>query len=155
MGRDSENAGGVDSRRSARGGFTLTELLAVLVILAILSAVVLPKFLDWETQSKVSACKGALGGVRTGISYFYSNEAVTAGAPVYPTLAQLTNGSSLQEAVPDNPYNQSHDVTTATLAEAGGRTVIVGGAGWAYYDGSGGGKAIFYANSNTIGENSY
>jgi hypothetical protein len=74
---------------------------------------------------------------------------------VYPTLAQLTNGSALQEDVPANPYNSSSAVAAATQAEADSRTVIAGGAGWAYYDGSLGGKAVFYANTDSASENSF
>jgi prepilin-type N-terminal cleavage/methylation domain-containing protein len=141
----------------SRAGFTLIELMAVVLILAILAGVALPKFFDYQTQAREASCKGTLGGVRAGIANYYANIAVTTGSVAYPTLAELTDGSTMQEALPENPYASSNDVQTATSAQAAARTVIGGGAGWAYYDGSTGGNAVFYANTDTAGidENSF
>jgi general secretion pathway protein G len=138
-----------------RKGFTLIELMAVVLILAILAGVALPKFFNYQNQAKEASCKGTLGGVRAGIANFYANTAITTGTAAYPTLAELTDGSTMQESLPENPYNSSNDVEGATSAQASGRSVIAGGAGWAYYDGSTGGPALFYANTNTTAENSF
>ena len=143
-------------RNSAvRKGFTLIELMAVVLILAILAGVALPKFFNYQSQAREASCKGTLGGVRAGIANFYANEAISSGTAAYPTLAELTDGSTMQEALPANPYNDSRDVQPVTSLQAISRTIIASGAGWAYYDGTGGGTAIFYANTNTAGENSH
>ncbi len=138
----------------SRRAFTLIELLAVVVILAILAGVALPRFFDYQTQAREAACKGTLGGVRAGIANYYANQAITNSAAVYPTLAQLTTiATVMQEAIPDNPYGGTTPgvVTTAVKADADGRD-LVGGAGiggWAYFDGTGGFPAVFYANTDT------
>ncbi len=155
MRRTSGNERRLRARRRAPGAFTLIELMGVILILGILSAVAFPRFLGYETRAKESACRGTLGGVRAGIAYFYANGAMTTGTAVYPTLAELTDGTTLQEDVPVNPYNSSSAVSAATPVEAGSRTLIAGGAGWAYYDGSLGGQAVFYANTNSVSENSF
>jgi prepilin-type N-terminal cleavage/methylation domain-containing protein len=132
-----------------RKGFTLIELIAVVVVLAILAGVALPKYFDYAAQAKVSACKGALGGVRAGVANFYANAAVS-GTAAYPTLAQLeTIGTVMQEAIPVNPYNNSNDVVAATWNAAA--PPVSGVAGW-NYDFSAG---KFWANSNTVGENAF
>ena len=143
--------------RTIRTGFTLIELMAVVLILAILAGVALPRFFNYQTQAKEAACKGTLGGVRAGVANFYADAAITTGTAAYPTLLQLTDGSTMQETIPENPYNSSADVTGVTSIVAAARTVA-GAAGWNYYDGvnGGAGNATFYANSNVVpGENAF
>jgi prepilin-type N-terminal cleavage/methylation domain-containing protein len=141
-----------------RKGFTLIELMAVVLILAILAGVALPKFFNYASQAKEASCKGTLGGVRAGIANYYANKAISTGTPTYPTLALLTSGATMQEAIPENPYNSNNNVSAATTGEASARTVIAGGDGWAYYDGSvAGTNAVFYANTDTatVSENDF
>jgi prepilin-type N-terminal cleavage/methylation domain-containing protein len=141
----------------SRTGFTLIELMAVVLILAILAGVALPKFFDYQTQAREASCKGTLGGVRAGIANFYSNKVVSTGTAAYPSLAELTSGATMQEILPENPYNGDNGVVAATQAQAaiGTRAMIAGGAGWAYYNGSAGGNAVFYANTTDVGENTF
>ena len=143
---------------AARAGFTLIELMAVVLILAILAGVALPKFFNYQNQAKVAATKGTLGGVRAGIANYYAERAISAGTAVYPTIPQLNDGSTMQETIPENPYNDSGVIVLATTGQSAARTVIAGGAGWAYYDTVlGGGSPVFYANTNTagVGENTF
>lgn len=143
----------MNSNATARSAFTLIELMSVVIILAIIAGVALPKFFDHQARASEAACRGTLGGVRSGIANFYANRAISTGTAAYPSLTELTDGSTMQEALPENPYKERADVIAATQAQAGSRTVIGGGAGWAYYNGSAGGSAVFYANSNDVGEN--
>lgn len=52
-------------------GFTLIELVMVIVILAILAAVAIPKFYSLQSDAQTSAEKGVVGGVRSGIHTYY------------------------------------------------------------------------------------
>ena len=136
-------------------GFTLIELMAVVLILAILAGVALPKFFNYQSQARIASCKGTLGGVRAGVANFYANKAISAGTAAYPSLVELTDGSTMQEALPENPFNDDTAVVAvATYAAATARTVV-GTDGWAYFPGSGSDKAVFFANSNDVGENTY
>lgn len=48
-------------------GFTLVEILMILLLVAILSAVAIPQFVDFQTEARNSATQSSLGALRTGI----------------------------------------------------------------------------------------
>lgn len=50
------------------GGFTLTELVIVIMILGILAAVILPKFLDLTEKAELSQAQGVAGGLRAAVN---------------------------------------------------------------------------------------
>lgn len=132
-----------------RLGFTLIELIAVVVILAILAGVALPTYFDHQAKARAAATKGTLGGVRAGVASFYANEAIN-GTAAYPTFLQLTTvGTVMQEILPDNPYNEDNTVLDATGTWVlNPPAVTAGGEGWAYDNAEG----KFWANTVSVGE---
>ncbi len=130
--------------------FTLVEVIAVMVVLAILAGVAIPRFFDYSDQARTAAARGTLGGVREGLANFFANEMVVNGLGAYPTLAELTTlGTVMQEALPENPYNNRFSVeAVGTLADAQNR-VTTGATGWRYYVDNTATPpvAIFFANS--------
>lgn len=128
--------------------FTLIELIVVIVVLGVLSAIAIPKYIDYSANAKAAACKGILGSVRSAIANFYANAAVS-GTAAYPTLVQLqTNGTVLQDLVPANPYNGSATIAAATWNAT---PPVSGSNGWNYDAATG----KFWANSSGAGENTW
>lgn len=135
--------------RMARA-FTLIELIAVIVVLAILAGVAVPRYFDYTNRARTAALQGTLGNVRSAVSNFYANASLS-GTPAYPTLAQLTTtGTVVMDAFPTNPYNNLSTATAATAVEWSSRTVT-GTAGWRYYVDNTATPPVygFYANSTT------
>jgi MSHA pilin protein MshA len=81
-------------------GFTLIELIAVTVILGVLSAVALPKFVDLGSSARISSLNALAGSVKTGISIVRSLTAIRgAGTPagiVGLTYVQLDSGTQVR-----------------------------------------------------------
>ena len=71
--------------------FTLIELIMVFVILGILAATALPKFVDLSDEALAAAKKGMSGGVRSTHVVLVAEKAV-AGTPGNPTVLELAAG---------------------------------------------------------------
>jgi len=104
-------------RKDAESGFTLIELVIVIVILGILASVAIPKYEDMREQARVATMKGQLGSIRSSIAIQYARNALNGNA-TFPTL----DGTIFADGrVPKEPVNNSNAVkTTAGIDDAGG-----------------------------------
>jgi prepilin-type N-terminal cleavage/methylation domain-containing protein len=81
-------------------GFTLIELVIIILVLGILAATAIPKFYDLTAKAKEAAEKGVVGGVRGGIAIAYASNLVN-GSTNFPGAL---GGTAPGTASAGNPF---------------------------------------------------
>lgn len=140
----------------AKKGFTLVEILIVVVILGILAAIVIPQFTGASTEAKESSLVSNIQTVRSQVELFkiqhndiLPGEILNADGSITPaTAASFVNAMCLKtdqygnvgvaaenrfgpymKKIPNNPFSNAPDtvITVADLSEAGS-SLAVGGS---------------------------
>ncbi len=136
--------------RSSRG-FSLLEVTVVALIVAILAAVVVPRFVGLEGDARTSSASATLGAVRAALAAHRTN-GVIAGTDPFPSLEQLTEpGRVLAQPIPPNPFTGASGVQAVSRAQAEAHAVLNEAVyGWNYFVDNDADPpvAIFYANSD-------
>jgi general secretion pathway protein G len=139
------------TRTRKASGFTLVEILIVVVILGILAAIVIPQFTSASETAKASSMVSQLQTIRSQLELYQVQHNGT-----YPTVAQLWGnmtgttsiagatvaagtagayGPYLQQA-PINPFENKSTIIDASSGTA------AAGSGWFYNPSTGSVKAI-------------
>jgi len=120
----------------AKGGFTLVEILIVVVILGILAAIVIPQFSDASSDAKLSSLCSDLQTVRSQIELYkiqHNDDLPGAGSASFEDCmtdqtdvagASGTDYGPYLQQIPTNPFVDDPNVETGTGSPGGGN------AGW-------------------------
>lgn len=98
--------------RKAQGGFTLIELVIVIVILGILAAVAVPRFVDLSEEAAQAAVNGQAGALASASAINFAS--CTVGSTVAGSTA------------PCVPVAQCSDIVNTMTAFDAGRFAVTG-----------------------------
>ncbi len=136
--------------RPIRAGFTLVEVLIVVVIMAILAATIIPQFTDSTKDAKSSTSRFNLHTLRSQIELYRTQHNGVAPGATLVELTQSTDASGTAgtgasfpygpyiREIPKNPFTNSGTVKVITNDPAVVGDVTGGGGGWLYNTTTGG-----------------
>lgn len=128
------------ARRFNRRGFTLVEILIVVVILGILAAIVLPKFANASSDAKRNSLSSSLQALRGQIELYMLQHGDTApvlAATDWTPLTTQTTYAGQQTGpyltvAPVNQLNGFSNILVVTTDQSGGDAVSAASTGFVY-----------------------
>lgn len=98
-----------------QSGFTIVELVVVIILLGILAATALPRFIDIEDDAHASAFEGVRGSLQTGISLFHAK---AIAADIATGVAITDDFSGLRPNADGYPYGTDDNAPAHAVADA-------------------------------------
>jgi MSHA pilin protein MshA len=136
---------------SKQRGFTLIELVVVIIILGILAVVAAPKFINLKSDALIASLKGLQGALKSANTLVYS-KAVLSGQEKLESGSVTLNGVTISTTIgyiTSSPANVAAAIDGSFEVMAGAQDAIT--ADWGLFDDPGKTMHIYPNGYNNIG----
>jgi general secretion pathway protein G len=135
-------------RHTIRHGFTLVEILIVVIILGILAAIIIPQFANASSDARTTNLRTTLANVRNQIEVFKAqhNETAPALSGMWVLLTGRTDTAEANtsapsgthwgpylQAAPTNPFNNLTGISSSATDASAGWYYQPAGLGFTFY----------------------
>ena len=111
----------ITSRMRDQRGFTLIEIIMVIVLLGIIDAIAIPKYIDLRTEAADATASGIVGAIVSSASIGYADLVTHNSSTTFPNMTQL-----------DGTYLQAQNITLNASLLGNHWTADIGGQDYAF-----------------------
>jgi type IV pilus assembly protein PilA len=104
------------NKLQSKKGFTLIELVVVIVILGILAMLVIPRVTEYRKTATVKTCVGNIRTIKSAMSVYYASS----GHDPADLAALVNGGSGFLENTPKCPAGATYDIAGGKVTHTGG-----------------------------------
>lgn len=98
-----------------QSGFTLVEMVIVIIVLGILVGIAVPKYVGFKDAANKAAAKANISALRSAAAMYYAQQTVNTGAGSFPADTDALEALLEETLVWPTGYGYTYNSTTGAI----------------------------------------